>query len=170
MSTKLLLEREGSESRNAIQESFEATSALLNSLAESNKDNEAIKSKVQSLHGNIDDLMAGLVKDERSLYSSLAESYSRGELTADSIKVLIDTETKRTDFMTKMTAAMKVQLEQVFTVVEKLGDIAEKSSDDKVLQKEINGLYLDFADLTQTVDNLTPSRFWDIDLPNLLQQ
>jgi hypothetical protein len=155
MSTKLLLEREGSESRNAIQESFKATSALLNSLTESNKDNEAIKSKVQSLHSNIDDLMAGLVKDERSLYSSLAESYSRGELTADSIKVLIDTETKRTDFMTKMTAAMKVQLEQVFTVVEKLGDIAEKSSDDKILQKEINGLYLDFADLTQTVDNLT---------------
>lgn len=146
---------ESSESRSAIQASFEATSALLNSLSDYNKDNEKIKKEVDSLHGNIDDLLAGLVKDERSLYSSLAESYSRGELNAESIKELIETETKRTSFMTKMTAAMKVQLEQVFQVVEKLGDVAEKSTDDKALRKEINGLYLDFADLTQTVDNLT---------------
>lgn len=148
-------QEESRKSRNDIQASFEATSALLNSLSESNADNEAINSKVSTLHGSIDNLMAGLVKDERSLYSSLAESYSKGELNAEAIKELIQTETKRTGFMTKMTAALKVQLEQVFTVVEKLGDVAEKSTSDKVLQKEINGLYLDFADLTSTVDNLT---------------
>ena len=127
----LKTQEDSRDSRRDIQASFEATSALLNSLSESNADNEVISSKVSALHSNIDDLMTGLVKDERSLYSSLAESYSRGELNAESIKELIQTETKRTDFMTKMTAALKVQLEQVFVVVEKLGDVAESSSNDK---------------------------------------
>ena len=141
-------------SRSDIAASFEATTALLSSLEVEQVADDSMKSKMDSVRSNIDGLMEGLVRDEQSLFASLAASFSKGQLTSEMIENMINAETGRTSFMLKMTGALKVQLEQVFGVVEKISDNVAEAGTNKELNKEINKMYLDFADLASTIDNL----------------
>ena len=154
MSSPTNVEEAVSKSRSDIAASFEATTALLSSLEVDGANSDTMKSKMDSMRSNIDGLMEGLVRDEQSLFTSLAESFSKGQLTSEMLQNMINAETGRTSFMLKMTGAMKVQLEQVFGVVEKISENVAEEGRNNELNKDINNMYLDFADLASTVDNM----------------
>ena len=155
--------------RQEISRSFEATARLLNELDVTKSDSGSI----DALHNNIDGLIGSLSNATFDIHSDLQnvmESFSKGHITARALEEMVRTEHARSLMLKKMTASMKVQLEDVFNLIEKVGDTGEACL--KSMQKQnpvnptkaqlslkelaghINNIYSDFSDVMYTVDSM----------------
>jgi len=128
---------------------------------------------VEMMRSNIDGLIGSLSNatfDIHADLTSVMESFAKGHITASMLEDMVRTEHARSLMLRKMTASMKVQLEEVFVMVEKVADSGEaciKSMQDKAagkdvdvgvnlkeLGKQINSIYTDFSDVMQTIDSI----------------
>ena len=157
------------QSRQDISKSFEATTRLLNDL-------DALETNagdMEKLHNNIDGLIGSLSNTTFDIHADLEqvmESFSKGHVTARVLEEMVRTEHARSLMLTKLTGAMKVQLEEVFTAIEKVADVSEQvlqssgkedsrsrsspTVDIKGLSKQVNRIYGDFSEVMFTVDSL----------------
>ena len=129
---------------------------------------------VDSMKNNIDGLIGSLSNATFDIHADLTvvmESFAKGHITASMLEDMVRTEHARSLMLRKMTASMKVQLEEVFVMVEKVADSGEacikhvqqsmdsnKEADSgvniKELGKQINSIYTDFSDVMQTIDSM----------------
>jgi hypothetical protein len=163
-----------SESRAAVIASFEATNRLLNDLEVAENAHNGLDLNMSNMEGLIGNLSSGTFDIHTDL-SQILDNFSKGRITVSMLEDMVRTEHARSLTLSKMTGAMKVQLEEVFNMIEKVADAGEaalkiekernaasgenggsssSSGDAKELARQINSIYSDFSDVLQTVDSM----------------